>query len=45
MMQGNTYMWEILHICSIPYKDKRDMLIHAATGLTSEAGEDRKSVV
>lgn len=38
-MTGNEYQKLAIRTCSIPYDDKRGMLLHAIFGLTSEAGE------
>ena len=38
-MTGNEYQALAMRTCSIPYDDKQGMLIHATTGLASEAGE------
>lgn len=38
-MTANEYQELAMRTCSIPYDKKRDMLIHATTGLASEAGE------
>lgn len=38
-MTGNEYQKLAMRTCSIPYERKTDMLVHATTGLASEAGE------
>ena len=38
-MTPNEYQKLAMRTCSIPYDQKRDMLMHAVLGLTSEAGE------
>ena len=38
-MTGNEYQAMAMRTCSIPYEDRQVMLIHATTGLASEAGE------
>ena len=38
-MTGNEYQHLAMRTCSIPYEKKVDMLVHATTGLASEAGE------
>lgn len=38
-MHANKYQELAMRTCSIPYEDKQDMMIHATTGLASEAGE------
>ena len=38
-MTGNEYQALAMRTCSIPYEDRHGMLIHATTGLASEAGE------
>ena len=38
-MTGNEYQNLAMRTCSIPYGHKHEMLLHATTGLASEAGE------
>ena len=38
-MTGKEYQKLAMRGCSIPYEKKREMLLHATTGLASEAGE------
>ena len=38
-MAANEYQNLAMRTCSIPYGHKQEMLLHATTGLTSEAGE------
>lgn len=38
-MTANEYQKLAMRTCSISYKDNQGMLIHATTGLASEAGE------
>ena len=38
-MTGNEYQALAMRTCSIPYEDRQGMLVHATTGLASEAGE------
>ena len=38
-MMPNEYQKLAIRTCSIPYDQKKDMLMHAVLGLTSEAGE------
>ncbi len=38
-MMPNEYQKLAMRTCSIPYDQKKDMLMHAVLGLTSEAGE------
>ena len=38
-MTGNEYQALAMRTCSIQYEHKREMLLHATTGLASEAGE------
>lgn len=38
-MAANEYQNLAMRTCSIPYSQRRDMLLHAVLGLTSEAGE------
>lgn len=38
-MTPNEYQVAAMRTCSIPYTDKRGMLLHAVFGLNSEAGE------
>lgn len=38
-LTANEYQALAMRTCSIPYEDKQGMLIHATTGLASEAGE------
>ena len=38
-MTGNEYQNLAMRTCSIPYGHKQEMLLHATTGLASEAGE------
>lgn len=38
-LTANEYQSLAMRTCSIPYEDKQGMLIHATTGLASEAGE------
>lgn len=38
-MTANEYKNLAMRTCSIPYEHKREMLLHATTGLASEAGE------
>lgn len=38
-MSPNEYQKLAMRTCSIPYEQKRDMLMHAVLGLASEAGE------
>ena len=37
---ANEYQALAMRTCSIPYEDRQGMLVHATTGLASEAGED-----
>lgn len=39
LMRGNEYQKLAMRTCSIPYDKKKDMLMHAVLGLSSEAGE------
>lgn len=38
-LTANEYQKLAMRTCSIPYENKKDMLVHATTGLASEAGE------
>ena len=38
-LAANEYQNLAMRTCSIPYENKREMLLHATTGLASEAGE------